>query len=82
LFVSGIFVKQRDDLASAMRYAIMMRRSGKPLSECDGIGSLPYARQQSQRSDENDLRAEWRTIPTVISMFSRGDDLRETRLAC
>jgi predicted O-methyltransferase YrrM len=40
-------VKQRDDLVSAMRYAIMMKRSGKALSECAGIGygNLPLARQ-------------------------------------
>jgi phage terminase large subunit-like protein len=31
-------VKTRDDLVSAMRYAIMMRRSGKALKECDGTG--------------------------------------------
>ena len=30
-------VKQRDDLVSAMRYAIMMRRAGKPLSNCEPI---------------------------------------------
>jgi phage terminase large subunit-like protein len=44
-------VKQRDDMVSALRYAIMMRRSGKPLSECEGIGfgASPYARQQPNR---------------------------------
>jgi phage terminase large subunit-like protein len=44
-------VKQRDDLVSALRYAIMMRRSGKPLAECEGIGfgTLPFAAQRSQR---------------------------------
>src|SRR4051794_12239811 len=30
-------VKQRDDLVSAMRYAIMMRRQGKVLAECEGF---------------------------------------------
>lgn len=41
-------VKQRDDLVSAMRYAIMMRRSGAALSACEGIGygSLPLAAQR------------------------------------
>jgi phage terminase large subunit-like protein len=45
-------VKHRDDLISALRYAIMMRRQGKPLSECDGVGhgSLPYANQRRQSS--------------------------------
>ena len=43
-------VKQRDDLVSAFRYAVMMRRSGKPLSECEGIGygNMTYARQVRQ----------------------------------
>jgi phage terminase large subunit-like protein len=47
-------VKQRDDLVSAVRYAIMMRRQGKPLSECEGIGfgNMPYARQSPGRSRE------------------------------
>jgi hypothetical protein len=41
-------VKQRDDLVSALRYAIMMRRSGKSRSECDGVGygNMPYAGQR------------------------------------
>ena len=41
-------VKQRDDLVSAFRYACMMKRHGKPLSECDGIGYgvMPYAGQR------------------------------------
>jgi hypothetical protein len=30
-------VKQRDDLVSALRYAVMMRRSGKSRSNCDGV---------------------------------------------
>ena len=44
-------VKQRDDLVSALRYAIMARRSGKALSDCDGVGygALPYAGQRSQQ---------------------------------
>jgi phage terminase large subunit-like protein len=42
-------VKQMDDLISALRYAIMMKRSGKPLDACEGIGygALPYARQNA-----------------------------------
>ena len=47
-------VKVRDDLVSAFRYAVMMRRSGKPRSECEGIGigggGMPYAGQQPDRS--------------------------------
>ena len=34
-------VKQRDDMVSALRYAIMSRRKGKPLSECGGVGFGP-----------------------------------------
>ena len=45
-------VKQRDDLVSALRYAIMMRRSGRTRSECDGVGfgTMPYAGQRRDRS--------------------------------
>jgi phage terminase large subunit-like protein len=45
-------VKQRDDLVSALRYAIMMRRLGRPRLECDGIGygSMPYAGQRRDNS--------------------------------
>ena len=47
-------VKQRDDLVSAMRYAIMMRRHGKPLTECDGVGygAVPYAAQRRANSGQ------------------------------
>jgi phage terminase large subunit-like protein len=50
-------VKQRDDLVSALRYAIMMRRSGKPRSECDGIGfgNMPFAGQRADRSQEQQI---------------------------
>ncbi len=34
-------VRQRDDLISAARYAFMMRRKGKPLSQCEGYGRTP-----------------------------------------
>jgi phage terminase large subunit-like protein len=34
-------VRQRDDLISAARYAFMMRRKGKPLSQCEGYGRAP-----------------------------------------
>jgi phage terminase large subunit-like protein len=46
-------VKQRDDLVSAFRYAVMQRRSGKMLSDCDGIGhgGLALAAQRRHRSD-------------------------------
>ena len=45
-------VKQRDDLVSALRYAVMMRRSGRTKSECDGVGfgQMPYAGQRRERS--------------------------------
>jgi phage terminase large subunit-like protein len=48
-------VKQRDDLVSAVRYAIMMRRQGKPLSECEGIGygNMPYAMRRAERAHGN-----------------------------
>jgi len=47
-------VKQRDDLISALRYAFMMRRQGKPRHECDGVGygNLPYAAQRRDHSAE------------------------------
>jgi hypothetical protein len=47
-------VRQRDDLISALRYAIMMRRSGKLRSECDGIGYGPtrFAGQQRTHGAE------------------------------
>jgi phage terminase large subunit-like protein len=34
-------VRLRDDLISAVRYAFMMRRSGKPLEACDDYGRAP-----------------------------------------
>jgi phage terminase large subunit-like protein len=45
-------VKERDHLIDAMRYAIMMKRSGRARSECDGIGygAAPYAGQRRDRS--------------------------------
>jgi phage terminase large subunit-like protein len=51
-------VKQRDDLVSALRYAIMMRRSGKALSECDGVGygNMPYAGQRRASSGQQYAR--------------------------
>jgi phage terminase large subunit-like protein len=41
-------VAQRDDLVSALRYAVMARRQGKPISDCDGVGygNMPYAGQR------------------------------------
>jgi hypothetical protein len=46
-------VKERDHLIDALRYAIMMKRSGRPRSECDGIGygNQPYAGQRRDRSE-------------------------------
>jgi hypothetical protein len=45
-------VKQRDDLVSAVRYGIMMRRQGKPLTECEGVGygNMPYAMRRPERA--------------------------------
>jgi hypothetical protein len=34
-------VRLRDDLISAVRYAFMMRRSGKQLEACDDYGRAP-----------------------------------------
>ena len=50
-------VKQRDDMVSALRYAVMMRRSGKPRDECDGVGfgSMPFAGQRADRSRDAQL---------------------------
>ncbi len=50
-------VKQRDDLVSALRYAIMMKRLGKPLADYDGIGfgAMPYAGQRRDRSGDATL---------------------------
>ena len=38
----------RDDVLSAVRYAHMARRQGKPKAECDGVGygNMPYSGQQ------------------------------------
>jgi hypothetical protein len=38
----------RDDVLSAVRYAHMMRRSGKAWADCDGVGfgAMPYAGQR------------------------------------
>jgi hypothetical protein len=44
------YIKQRDDLISALRYAIMVRRQGKALPECEGVGNgnMFYGAQRSQ----------------------------------
>jgi hypothetical protein len=34
-------VPLRDDLISAVRYAFMMRRSGRPLDQCEAYGRAP-----------------------------------------
>src|SRR6516165_9906807 len=46
-------VKQRDDLVSAFRYAVMMRRQSRTRSECDGVGfgTMPFAGQRRDRSE-------------------------------
>ena len=46
-------VKQMDDLVSALRYAVMMRRSGKPREQCRGVGfgNLPFAYQNPAGRD-------------------------------
>jgi Terminase RNaseH-like domain len=50
-------VKQRDDLVSALRYAVMMKRHGKPRLDCDGVGfgNMPYAGHRPDRSGEPQL---------------------------
>ena len=50
-------VKQRDDLICAMRYAVMMKRSGKPCSECEGVGfgNMPFAGQRANHSYEQQV---------------------------
>jgi phage terminase large subunit-like protein len=50
-------VKQRDDLVSALRYGVMMRRSGKVLSDCDGIGYgvMPFAEQRLHRGRDQQI---------------------------
>jgi phage terminase large subunit-like protein len=47
-------VKQKDHLIDAFRYALMMRRSGKPKLECEGVGfgSMPYAGHRPERRGE------------------------------
>jgi phage terminase large subunit-like protein len=51
-------VKQRDDLVCALRYAVMMRRSGRPLSDCDGIGygPMPWAAQRRSGGEQQIAR--------------------------
>jgi hypothetical protein len=41
-------VRLRDDLISAVRYAFMMRRSGRLLDECENYGRAPGAMDGSQ----------------------------------
>ena len=36
-------MRLRDDLISAVRYAFMMRRQGKPLDTCEEYGRAPGA---------------------------------------
>ena len=53
-------LKQRDDLISALRYSVMMKRNGKPLAECDGIGygAMPFAGQRRAGSGEVQIAAD------------------------
>jgi phage terminase large subunit-like protein len=50
-------VKQRDDLVSALRYAVMMRRFGKPREECDGLpyGPTRFAGYQHDRGGDRQV---------------------------
>jgi phage terminase large subunit-like protein len=50
-------VKQRDDLVCALRYAVMMRRSGRPLLDCEGVGfgPMPFAGQRRASNGEPQL---------------------------
>ena len=50
-------VKQSDDLVSAFRYALMMKRNGKPRAECDGIGfgPMPFAGQRRRGGGEVEI---------------------------
>jgi phage terminase large subunit-like protein len=51
-------VKSRDHLIDALRYAVMMKRNGKPHLECQGVGfgTMPYAghRPESSHRPRND----------------------------
>jgi phage terminase large subunit-like protein len=61
-------VKQRDHLVDALRYALMMKRKGKPLAECDAVpgygGPMPFGahRRSSevQFADEPTDVFDWR----------------------
>jgi hypothetical protein len=68
-------VEQRDDLVSALRYAIMMKRQGKGLNECEGIshGNLPYAFRRAERPRDRNTPSVHRTIAMEISTPSLGD---------
>lgn len=50
-------VKQRDHLIDALRYAVMMKRSGKPRLECEGVGfgNMPFAGHRPDRSREQQV---------------------------
>jgi phage terminase large subunit-like protein len=45
-------VKQNDHLTDALRYAVMMKRQGRPRLECDGIGygGMAYSAQRRQNT--------------------------------
>jgi phage terminase large subunit-like protein len=52
-------VKTNEDLVSALRYAIMMKRHGRAREDCDGVGygSMPYAGQRSAARSRGPLMA-------------------------
>jgi len=60
-------VKLRDDLISAVRYAFMMRRSGKLTDECEMYGRAPGVSDGSQY-----MPRPWRSDRRRESQFARG----------
>ena len=63
-------VKQHDELVSALRYAVMMRRQGRTRSECDGVGfgTMPFAGQRRDRSEQQTARG------LDFNLFATGGD--------
>jgi phage terminase large subunit-like protein len=55
---TGKVVKLNDDLTSALRYALMMKKHGRPESEYAGIqfGTLPLAYQKPARDNDPSVR--------------------------
>jgi hypothetical protein len=69
-------VKQRDDLVSALRYAIMMRRNGGALSACEGVGygAMPHAGQRPGFAVHPALRSALPATPTATSIPGQDND--------